>query len=384
MYALAVLNVHTAGCDRAEIDPVILGRRRRRSGHAFGMDANARRAGCGRAEFVQERNNGRLREPSHLVIGPCLQALAPACGGLFLSMAVRRQIFQWKTGLALSMVVATLLSGIASWAWFPEGHQIVAIIAADQLEPGARAHVAQILAVPDDSRAVADAMAAASIRPDTEFRADPTTPPWHYISLCWEDTPADMPARCHEGNCVTAKIDEYARRLKNQKYDKWGGAGDLAFLIHFVGDIHQPLHAGSNADRGGTCQPVAVAPPEQNLHYAWDDAVVVALEAGLGTHSPRATATTLEKLYPASAVASKRLRPDGMAWESHRLARSAVYGALGIREKPCAPKACVPAAGGPVVMSQTYMKTAAQVTGRQIAKAGYRLGALLNQVWTEK
>jgi hypothetical protein len=297
---------------------------------------------------------------------------------------VRRQIFRSKTGLAFIVVAAALMSGSASWGWFPEGHKIVAIIAADQLAPAARAHVAQILAVPDDPRAVADAMAAASIRPDTEFRADPTTPPWHYISLCWEDTRADMPARCHAGDCVTAKIDEYTRRLKDQKYDKWGAAGDLAFLIHFVGDIHQPLHAGSNADRGGTCQPVEVAPPEQNLHYAWDDAVVVHLETDLGTHSPRATATALEKLYPAPAVASKDLRPDEMAWESHELAKSAVYGALGIREKPCAPKACEAAAGGPVVMSPAYMKTAAQVAGRQIAKAGYRLGALLNRLWPEK
>jgi len=296
---------------------------------------------------------------------------------------VRNRVFSTKIGLAFIGVVAALLSGSQSWGWFPEGHEIVAIIAADHLAPAARAHVAQILAVPNDPRAVADAMAAASIRPDTEFRSDPATPPWHYIGLCWEDAPADIPARCHAGNCVTAKIDEYARRLKNQNYDKWGAAGDLAFLIHFVGDIHQPLHAGSNADRGGTCQPVAVAPPEQNLHYAWDDAVVVELEARLGTHSPRATATALEKLHPASAVASKGLRPEEMAWESHELARSAVYGALGIREKPCAPKACEPAAGGPVVMSPAYMKTAAQVAGRQIAKAGYRLGALLNQLWTE-
>ncbi len=295
-----------------------------------------------------------------------------------------RQISRSKTGLAAAALGAALLSGSASWGWFPEGHEIVAIIAAGQLAPAARAHIAQILAVPDDPRAVADAMAAASIRPDTEFRSDPTTPPWHYISLCWEDTPADIPARCHAGNCVTAKIDEFARRLKDHNYDKWGAAGDLAFLIHFVGDIHQPLHAGSNGDRGGTCQPVEVTPPEQNLHYAWDDAVVVELEAGLETHSPTATAAALEKIYPASAVASRDLRPDEMAWESHELAKSAVYNALGIREKPCAPKACEAAAGGPVVMSRTYMKTAAQVAGRQIAKAGYRLAALLNQLWTGK
>lgn len=53
-----------------------------------------------------------------------------------------------------------------------------------------------------------------------------------------------------------------------------GPAGDLAFLIHFVGDIHHPLHTTTNADRGGTCQQVNVAPAEASLHYAWDDAVV--------------------------------------------------------------------------------------------------------------
>src|SRR5262245_12493468 len=119
-------------------------------------------------------------------------------------------------------VVALLMYVGVSWAWFPEGHQIVAIIAAGQLTPQARSQVAHILAVPDDPRAVADAMAAASIRPDTEFRADPQTPPWHYIALCWEDTAPDLPARCHAGNCVTAKIDEYARRLRSHEFDKWG------------------------------------------------------------------------------------------------------------------------------------------------------------------
>jgi hypothetical protein len=66
-----------------------------------------------------------------------------------------------------------------------------------------------------------------------------------------------------------------------------GAARDLAFLIHFVGDIHQPLHTTTNADRGGTCQRVNVTPAEENLHYAWDDAVVVVLEKQLGTHDQR-------------------------------------------------------------------------------------------------
>jgi hypothetical protein len=142
-------------------------------------------------------------------------------------------------------------------------------VAADNLMPTTKSQVAQILDVPADKSSLVKGMEAASIRPDTEFREqDRTTAPWHYIDICLQDTEQDVRSRCPNGNCVTAKIDEYARRLKDGDYDKWGAAGDLAFLIHFVGDIHQPLHTTTNADRGGTCQQVNVAPAEENLHYA--------------------------------------------------------------------------------------------------------------------
>lgn len=277
------------------------------------------------------------------------------------------------------MVVATLLFSSASWAWMSEGHEIVAIVAADNLTPQARARVAGILGVSDNPQAVADAMAAASIRPDTEFRTDPKTHPWHYIAMCPQDTPADMVARCPGGACVTAMIDEYAHRLKTGDYDTWGAAGDMAFLIHFVGDVHQPLHAIGNGDRGGTCQPVEVTPPEPNLHLAWDDAVVVELEKELGTHDPRATSSAIERLYPKFVVASQPLSSQQMAWETHELGKTDVYGALKIPEKPCAPSACQAAPGGPVVMNQAYMKREGLVAGKQLARAGYRLAALLNK-----
>jgi S1/P1 Nuclease len=98
---------------------------------------------------------------------------------------------------------------------------VVAIIAAAELTANARSHVAQILGVLDDEAAVAKAMAAASIRPDTEFREqDKATAPWHYIDICLEDRETDLSARCPQGNCVTAKIDEYAQHLRDGNYDK--------------------------------------------------------------------------------------------------------------------------------------------------------------------
>src|SRR5262249_12612357 len=90
-----------------------------------------------------------------------------------------------------------------------EGHKVVAIIAADDLAPNARSHIAEKLGVSPDGASLAKAMAAASIRPDTEFRKDRATPPWHYIDICLQDRESDITARCLQGNCVTAKIDEY-------------------------------------------------------------------------------------------------------------------------------------------------------------------------------
>jgi hypothetical protein len=282
------------------------------------------------------------------------------------------------------VLLGTVLFGNPAWAWFAEGHEVVAVIAADDLTPTARSHVAQILNVPADTHSIEKAMAAASIRPDTEFRSeDRTTASWHYIDICLQDTEQGVPARCPQGNCVTAKIDEYARRLRDQNYDRWGAAGDLAFLIHFVADIHQPLHTTTNADRGGTCQQVDVAPAEDNLHYAWDDAVVAVLEKELGTSQPEATVLKLEALYPAAGDLAtwKPSESEQIAWESHQLAEADVYRALAIPERPCAPHSCDPATSTPITLSSAYMEREGQVAGRQLAKAGHRLAALLNQIW---
>ena len=74
-----------------------------------------------------------------------------------------------KSKTVLLSVFGLFLISRPAWAWFNEGHEIVAVIAADALTPTARSHVAQILGVPADTDSVGEAMAAASIRPDTEF-----------------------------------------------------------------------------------------------------------------------------------------------------------------------------------------------------------------------
>jgi hypothetical protein len=144
------------------------------------------------------------------------------------------------------------------------------------------------------------------------------------------------------------------------------------------------LHARTNADRGETCQQVKVVPEEQNLHFAWDDAVVAVLEKELGTTKPEATARKLEALYPATEdlMTWKPGESGQIAWESHQLAKSAIYGPLGIPEKPCELHSCDSATANLVTLSSAYMERAATVAGKQLAAAGYRLAALLNQKTT--
>lgn len=161
-----------------------------------------------------------------------------------------------RTNLLLLSAFAILLFGVRpdspAWAWGNQGHEIAAVIAADNLSPTAREHVAKILGASSDVDSLEKAMAAASIRPDTEFREeDRSTAPWHFIDICLQDRRSDLPSRCPGGACVTAKIDEFANRLKQGDCDKWGGAGDLAFLIHFVGDIHQQRRRFVETRRNG-------------------------------------------------------------------------------------------------------------------------------------
>src|SRR5579875_657839 len=289
-------------------------------------------------------------------------------------------------GLVALVAGAIMVHAAAVWAWGDDGHYIVATIAADHLTPTARAQVALILGVPDDPPAVAAAMARASILPDYQFKEeDRATSAWHYIDLCLQDTQHDEKARCPAGNCVTARIDDYASRLRRGVYDRWGADGDLAFLIHLVGDEYQPLHAANNEDLGGNCDRVRSQPPARNLHSAWDNAVVFRLEDELGARGP-AAARRLEKIDPPQP-GQLTWRPgeaQQIAWQSHEIAIDQIYRPLGIAEQPCAAIAsCRLAPRVALILTPTYMNQAAALAGLRLAAAGYSLAALLNTIWPQ-
>jgi hypothetical protein len=194
---------------------------------------------------------------------------------------------------------------------------------------------------------------------------------------------------CGEG-CIVSAIDHEWAVLRDTTKPAPSRAKALRYLIHFVGDLAQPLHAGDNHDRGGNCTEIrffAEGKPE-NLHAIWDYKIIARdLEAKKESQSQYAK--DLDAEFPRS---ESGIDVRAWTWESHALASAVAYGNL----KPPVPiasptsgtadqTACAAerAAVGALHISidDEYVNHALPVMREQLAKAGYRLAALLNQTF---
>jgi nuclease S1 len=287
-------------------------------------------------------------------------------------------------------VLVVLFRVAPAWPWGADGHQIVARIAAMNLSTNARRNVARLLRVSSNPSAVANAMAAAAIWPDMDLRdLEPDTKPWHFVDICRDDGKDSVGGACLRRGCVTEKIEEYRSRLQRRKYDKWGSKGDLSLLIHFLGDIHQPLHCATNADRGGNCVPVE-SHSAIELHGFWDNDVVMEIEDQLRTGVEgvaRQLAQDLLRNPSADSFSWKPGSAEDVAWESHQLAESRIYLRLSIPKRRCPTglESCDAALAEvkelPIRIDATYMAEAASVARKQLMRGGIRLAELLNAIW---
>lgn len=287
-------------------------------------------------------------------------------------------------------VLAVLFRVAPAWPWGADGHQIVARIAAMNLSTNARRNVARLLRVSSNPSAVANAMAAAAIWPDMDLRdLEPDTKPWHFLDICRDEARDSVGRRCLRSGCVTEKLEEYRSRLQRRKYDKWGSKGDLSLLVHFLGDIHQPLHCATNADRGGNCVPVE-SRSAIDLHGFWDNDVVMEIEDQLRTGADGVARQLNQDLQPnpsGDGFSWKTGSAEDVAWESHQLAESRIYRRLSIPKQRCPTglESCDAAPAEvrelPIHIDAAYLAEAASVARTQLMRGGIRLAELLNAIW---
>ncbi len=165
-----------------------------------------------------------------------------------------------------TLLIAVLMGSLGvptANAWGCKGHQTVALIAEKHLTPEARELVLKLLSEnPIDPQlkrycgsAVSDAMGDASTWAD-DVRGERKNGPWHYIDIPRGAPRGSLEGFCGKEGCVVSAIAEQVAILKDKSANGAKRAEAVRYIIHFVGDLHQPLHSTTNADEGGNCVPV--------------------------------------------------------------------------------------------------------------------------------
>ncbi len=271
--------------------------------------------------------------------------------------AVTAPIFRRPMPAAAALAVLLALLPLKhAHAWGQEGHAIVAEIAQRRLDGdtlkkvktllGGEVSLASIGSWPDDYRA-----------------AHRDTSRWHFVDIPVDRRTYDPEVECKreaEGDCLINALARLRTTLADCTKPQLERANALKFVVHFVGDIHQPLHAAERSgDRGGNAVEVTFFGQKTNLHALWDTELIMHTVFAWGSYVSR-----LETSWFPGRDLSELQGGTPVDWtlESHRYAREVAYdfsdtGILGIQ----------------------YYTKSVSVLDRQLALAGVRLAQVLKE-----
>lgn len=287
----------------------------------------------------------------------------------------------WCILLALQ---GALAAPMAAHAWGDEGHEIIGLIAWHFLDAPTRARAIALLeqdssGLTEDRGIAAEATWADKYRDSDRNGAAiryAATGEWHYVDIellnpdvdaaCFGHPSLGGDPRASQGpahDCIIDKIDQFRRELADPRQPPAERLLALQFLLHFVGDLHQPLHAGDDQDRGGNGKRVEAAGYRTgNLHHYWDTVFV----GRLGEHAPTVAEELIAEITPRLRREWRAGTATSWAMQSFALAKTLAYGRLP-----------APDGRGRYALSDEYVREATSATRLQLERAGVRLAALL-------
>jgi hypothetical protein len=260
--------------------------------------------------------------------------------------------------IAYFVISVTLLFSIPlrTDAWGPEGHRIVGKIAGTHLTEKARKEIAQLL---DGTTLDSVANWADEIR-----RGRPETYRWHFVDIpigANDYVPSRDCQNLRTGDCIIQAIDQFELLLADTTERKSNRAEALKFLVHFVGDLHQPLHCSDDNDRGGNDVKVKFFDKPMNLHSVWDSGIISYIGLGDVAYAARLDSTltpqTLENYQKGTTV--------DWALESHALAVEYAY-----KRRPL-----------DNLLGYAYFETCKPIVELQLKRAGARLAKVINNAF---
>ncbi len=277
-----------------------------------------------------------------------------------------------RTRIFIAIVFTVCSSIDFLHAWSAQGHRLVGLIAAARLTPIARQNVAWLL----EDQTLADVSSWA----DTFKYEQVQTSYWHYLNIPPDAAGYDRDRDCPKQpgtaagspndrwrDCVVDRILYWQERLGNPKLDRADRATALKYIVHFIGDLHQPFHA-LGVGRGGNDVPVKVfgqvdcgfdpaRPLPCNLHSVWDDRLISRRNL-----NDRAYVEALTKVIESKGFASQPPgTPAQWAEQSFKLAKEALV-------KP------------ETNIDEAYYRRHINVIDDRLALGGVRLAAVLNRV----
>jgi len=205
------------------------------------------------------------------------------------------------------LLVLSLLPAPAA-AWGRLGHRLVASLAWDGMTPAARAAALQLLEGEPEPTLAGIANWADDLRendPDLGKR----TSKWHYVNIAEDGCVYEQQRHCRNGDCVVEAIRAQTAILADTKRPKAERLQALKFVVHFVGDVHQPLHAGYGHDKGGNDFQINLNDRGSNLHSLWDSGML----KDTGLDEP-AYLQRLRAMPAATPTPGKPLPPQSVAW----------------------------------------------------------------------
>jgi hypothetical protein len=237
--------------------------------------------------------------------------------------------------------------------WGAMGHRLVVEIAWDHLTPAARAAAVSLLG----GQSLGDASSwADSIRGSRR-----ATGPLHYVNLPAGELAWHPERYCRNGDCVVGAVERYQAVLANRSAPPAERAEALRFVMHFVGDLHQPLHVGDRGDRGGNDVSVTWRDRKTNLHAVWDTDLLRAWAPSEGNYL-RTLRRRVARMSPEQRKQAASGSIAGWAMDGNATSGEVAYH--------------LPPGN---VLGPEYLRSAGPVMDLAIINAGLRLARLLNQ-----
>ena len=303
---------------------------------------------------------------------------------------------------AIALLGAAALAPNTALAWGKEGHEIIGLAALRILQtdaPDVAEKVTELLAADQDTLTTHDIGSEATwadIYRDRGPKPKSATADWHFVDIETEGAGAgDIAAACafapvqpgqatSDGPAKSCVSEEFRQELADPATPANERLLALKFLLHLVGDVHQPLHAADHRDRGGNCVGVLAGHSTRpsKLHSFWDTTVVVHAVSG---NQERGVEAVFALVTPENKKAWQSDDPDRWALESFTLAKTAAYDLPQPPEMTgfeFPPQFGKPDSCGPVSvfrLSTEYEQRAERVATEQLAKAAVRLAFLLQQ-----